>query len=1156
MTTITENYPPGYWRAEQEQNLNPNVSQIQDKIADKKEELVREGYTEKNGVYEKNVGGNITRVTIGSDGTITTETLTQQTSKSSPDTSLSRKYNSLVRDLADAQRQNAPEYVQRQLRNQIKVVEAQLKNESSIILEGAPTSVSTTTDTDTLTNLGYGTSSSLFQPKEQDLYLSIQSVPYKDHLSSQVYVKEGTEFKPTAYRVSTETTDRILGKEQPKEVATAPPSYVKATSEVFGETPIYDYQKQSLVDFNPNVQYERYAGIVAYGIYEGGKFVSNILSETGEGIMRTGASALPFNVKVGAGTFEEGGKEQTKDLLPSANVKDVVYTGLVAVSSVKLLGSAVVGTISTIGLYTEAKNVISNPEPYNVAGSVGRASIYALGGREILSKAIPTKRTIEFPQETGESAIVTTYSYELGSKSFIVGATKPSEGVKVSTFYKSPDVSTKLVNLKITGIKGEGIRISNPTETKVIQIGLTRLNPNVFESPSRAVEFIPTAQKILSSTYSTKSSFINEFSSGTEALTPEGVKIALEVAREEGGLVSGSFSRSAQLSKKYTYKDISTGEVYYGTEGNVRSINIIGQERTLKEIKFKVEKGDYGNINLEPKFESGDYVKLYHGTTTEAYNLIILEGLKQGKKSRGFKDYEEPFISTTLDKNVARAYAGDNGKIIEIYVPKEKFKSSWETLEIAQDPYSMGTGERNIVFVNDIPKEWLVKPQTKTKSRLFDTTDSINQEYELSKVPGDIDIHLKGTPEEIQLVAESTLLKFKEAGFDAKLKGQGGVVQNAILVKQSSGEYVKGIEFLGEGTTPLDQVPPDMVIGFTKSGKPIEISGVKSTSLTEELRGTTQGIARLRRLESGKLDIYPREGRVKDIGSVSVSARTLQQSKTFGKAELQKNIEKFESLYPADLVKSQVTKVLNEPEQVLIADYSKVSKNELVKPSQLVASSQKSSEVKSVSPSLSISPSTSISPSVRLSTSVSPSPSTKPSPSKVPSPSPSTKPSPSKVPSPSLTTSTSQISSPSPSVKSPKINSPSTSINKLPSGSPPTEKKSLPLVFPSSKNESRNILEVRKEGKFKAVDIGDVESLKERGIDILKGTARASFRIKSERGETLDVGIPKGFIKSKKEKGVVVQPRESRISSRGEKEEITMKGLRTLRSKKGFNFGG
>jgi hypothetical protein len=54
----------------------------------------------------------------------------------------------------------------------------------------------------------------------------------------------------------------------------------------------------------------------------------------------------------------------------------------------------------------------------------------------------------------------------------------------------------------------------------------------------------------------------------------------------------------------------------------------------------------------------------------------------------------------------------------------------------------------------------------------------------------------------------------------------------------------------------------------------------------------------------------------------------------------------------------------------------------------------------------------------------------------------------------------------------------------------------------------------------------------------------------------LDVGIPKGFIKSKKEKGVVVQPRESRISSRGEKEEITMKGLRTLRSKKGFNFGG
>jgi hypothetical protein len=56
-------------------------------------------------------------------------------------------------------------------------------------------------------------------------------------------------------------------------------------------------------------------------------------------------------------------------------------------------------------------------------------------------------------------------------------------------------------------------------------------------------------------------------------------------------------------------------------------------------------------------------------------------------------------------------------------------------------------------------------------------------------------------------------------------------------------------------------------------------------------------------------------------------------------------------------------------------------------------------------------------------------------------------------------------------------------------------------------------------------------------------------------GRAININEPsKEFYKSSKEKGVLIQKRGFRISSRGEKEEITLKGLQTIRTKKGFNL--
>lgn len=96
-------------------------------------------------------------------------------------------------------------------------------------------------------------------------------------------------------------------------------------------------------------------------------------------------------------------------------------------------------------------------------------------------------------------------------------------------------------------------------------------------------------------------------------------------------------------------------------------------------------------------------------------------------------------------------------------------------------------------------------------------------------------------------------------------------------------------------------------------------------------------------------------------------------------------------------------------------------------------------------------------------------------------------------------------------------------------------------------------VEVRRKGLFEELpsSFGSIKAAVKAGLYTTQTTAAASFKITS-RGKSLrDIGqLPSSFRQSKKEAGVFIQRRESRIRSIGEKREITYKGILFNRKKK------
>lgn len=316
-----------------------------------------------------------------------------------------------------------------------------------------------------------------------------------------------------------------------------------------------------------------------------------------------------------------------------------------------------------------------------------------------------------------------------------------------------------------------------------------------------------------------------------------------------------------------------------------------------------------------------------------------------------------------------------------------------------------------------------------SKSRAFQLAQEYNiggETFKLIKVPRDVELRFdKLKEDELSKVTQIAINKLKSLGtveqggtkFELGTAREIKDTPNAIEAK-INGVWEKVAELKGKEQSPIEEQVPEYVVGLKKVGTPFKTKeGTMATTLAEEARGVSQGVLRLKiDKDTGLLDIYPSPKRVKDIGSVSVTLRSLAESKKLpsAKAAIYKRIEKIESLFPEKLVREQVQKVLTEPERVVIADFSKTPSKEYrgygVPLSSLSVITPSISTI-SISPSKSVS--LGISPSPRISPSrspyLSPSPSLIPSPSRSPSISPSRSVSPSISPSISPSPSPSQI---------------------------------------------------------------------------------------------------------------------------------------------------
>ena len=130
-----------------------------------------------------------------------------------------------------------------------------------------------------------------------------------------------------------------------------------------------------------------------------------------------------------------------------------------------------------------------------------------------------------------------------------------------------------------------------------------------------------------------------------------------------------------------------------------------------------------------------------------------------------------------------------------------------------------------------------------------------------------------------------------------------------------------------------------------------------------------------------------------------------------------------------------------------------------------------------------------------------------------------------------------------------------------PPGLPPYVKPPVISGFKDkNKRKNRFVTKVRHRGQFVTEGVFDsVQKAFSKGFEGVKHTAGASFKVEEEGRGTLQLPTPPQLggelYKSKKEKGVFIQPRGKRIGTLGEKEQITFKGIQANRERKGFRGG-
>ncbi len=449
---------------------------------------------------------------------------------------------------------------------------------------------------------------------------------------------------------------------------------------------------------------------------------------------------------------------------------------------------------------------------------------------------------------------ITALTFEFLGRGEVVGA-KVDGDITLG----APDVTNELVNLAA----GQEVKPGSLAETLILKKSLAKIPEDLITIRGR--EALPVARDILFRTKKTESRFISELPKETKRLPKEGVAIVRDVAETEGAVIFGSFARKAQLQVPSVVdvpKDID--------------VRIPGASKEkIEEVRFLVlEQFRMVGLKAKPGKEASILVQQPSGAFAKAVEFrseaVLGVGEDVPAEVLGITKFGKPI---TIKEKRVEIKGIDIDKLLgdkKSFTAKEAVKLLTDAnLLVVKDvnkfPEGFRQGADGVTITNDPGKKTTIllnkRLPEKTPKRIKFIFGEENREsvliHELVHVAGGGEprAYSKGVVGDIPIQALKTFSR--------------ATVRKMII------------------ETAIDK---GLVVGDVTFKTQI-------TPLSEELRGVTQGIIRVRKRD-GLLDIFPPERRIKDIAQVFPAAETLAESKLIRSKKLEASIKRLRELFP------------------------------------------------------------------------------------------------------------------------------------------------------------------------------------------------------------------------------------------------------------------
>ena len=947
--------------------------------------------------------------------------------------------------------------------------------------------------------------------KNEAVYLPIDSFPYKG-LSPEIYSRSNGSFNKT---------NEVLPLDVVRNTEAKYVDYgVTRQSSYPSKIPQGEVKPTSEIDYNPSFLSK--VASAKYGVEYGSiKFASGILVSP----LKVIGGSSPAEFGGGAdynpvtGRLNESGVVYQSNLVSSAKVSgsDVLNTALIGLSQTRVVGNIIVSGITVSGLVSAPSRIASSSSPFEFGSNIAETGIYLLGARDVrttlninsfntnnlLAGTIKTSpsvinenvRAVEFLKERGISpnTFDTTNTLSYASSS-------PKEYVQVGTMVKN-GLEIPILNR---------LETPEPRQSRVVSVP----------------QFRPSIQKI-----------IVDNSAVPKEVYPNGVRKEYVFEGERGN--TALITREGlQFQSSGTLPLIEVSK--YPFEKQTVTLQTRGGEFQFSPIEYseylKREFPQYQGVGFD--VSKGNRGEAFMNSAGNIYVNVDL-ALLDSKKG-----------SEVISRETALSYAG-RGRDIFSLVGKSKETSFESTLahelihvEDFISKSDMRKSEARAIgfqvnaFESKVAPRFLVSKDVQLRA----TSNTVN-EPSLSEVMVESNVASAQRPLVIKNVdvgvSEASLpfnrIDSSSVASEVVSTSRGNIVFESkpsesmpslksfepLNVKLIEGSESVSIDVSGLNINPSKSTVKTSSFRTVKSNVDVESKSVSIDSSTSSINLEVQELKPIELISESKASLESKSELIPDIYGVSESRVDVSQSSLSGYTESlsstgfsgvkSNSFAKFESV-PSFLTLSN-TNYKSE------LNYASSLRNDLGSSSigRIDSSSRFSVALGN---GLELSPSIDNIQDFNLKSGLEQKQSLE-----------------SKQ---SLeqkqifdTTYSTRISSSS------RFN-----VNEIIT-EPPIQSGKFSFDTTNKKKGSKSKLFVKRKGKFELKGEGeDLGLLFKRGKDILQNTASASFKVISESGSAILPNIlPNHFYESKRNKGTIVQARENRINTAGEKMEITRKGI-------------